>query len=60
MVFSILAPDSFFSVQNFTTMFGTQTTLVILALAVLIPLTAGDYDLSVAANLRWRACSSPS
>ena len=51
VVFSILAPQSYFNVQNFTTMFGTQTTLVILALALLIPLTAGDYDLSVAATL---------
>ena len=51
VVFSILAPESFFRVQNFTTMMGTQTTLVILALAVLIPLIAGDYDLSLAANL---------
>jgi ribose transport system permease protein len=51
VVFSILAPTTFFNVQNFTTMFGTQTTLVILALALLIPLSAGDYDLSVAATL---------
>lgn len=51
IVFSILAPQSFFNVQNFTTMLGTQTTLVILALAVEIPLTAGDYDLSLAATL---------
>jgi ribose transport system permease protein len=51
VVFSILAPASYFKVQNFTTMFGTQTTLVILAFALLIPLTAGDYDLSVAATL---------
>lgn len=51
IVFSILAPDTFFNVRNFTTMFGTQTTLVILALALLIPLTAGDYDISVAATL---------
>jgi ribose/xylose/arabinose/galactoside ABC-type transport system permease subunit len=51
VVFSILAPDSFFRLQNFTTILGTQTTLVILSLAVLIPLIAGDYDLSLAANL---------
>jgi ribose transport system permease protein len=51
VVFSILAPHTFFNVRNFTTMFGTQTTLVMLALALLIPLTAGDYDLSVAATL---------
>ena len=36
--------------RNFTTMFGTQTTLVMLALALLIPLTAGDYDISLAAT----------
>ena len=38
VLFSILAPETFFNVRNFTTMFGTQTTLVILALALLIPL----------------------
>jgi ribose transport system permease protein len=51
VVFAILAPHTFFNTQNFTTIFGTQTTLVMLALALLIPLTAGDYDLSVAATL---------
>ena len=51
VVFSILAPTSFLNVQNFTTMFGTQTTLVMLALALIIPLTAGDFDMSLAANL---------
>ena len=51
VVFSILAPESYFAVRNFTTMFGTQTTLVILSLGLLIPLTAGDYDLSVAGTL---------
>jgi ribose transport system permease protein len=51
VVFSILAPQTFFNTQNFTTIFGTQSTLVMLALALLIPLTAGDYDLSVAGTL---------
>ena len=51
VVFAILAPQTFFNTQNFTTIFGTQTTLVMLALALLIPLTAGDYDLSVAGTL---------
>lgn len=50
-VFSILSPESFFAVRNFTTMFGTQTTLVILSLGLMIPLMAGDYDLSVAGTL---------
>ena len=46
VVFAILAPQTFFNTQNFTTRFRTQTTLVMLALALLISLTAGDYDLS--------------
>ena len=34
--------------SNFSTIFGTQAVLVVLTLGLLIPLTAGDYDLSVA------------
>jgi ribose transport system permease protein len=41
----------FFSWLNFSTMFGTQGILVILTLALLIPLTAGDFDLSIAATM---------
>ena len=51
VVFSLLAPESYFAVRNFTTMFGTQTTLLMLSMGLLIPLTAGDYDLSVAGSL---------
>ncbi len=42
---------SFLTWFNFRTMFGTQSVLVILTFALLIPLTAGDFDLSVAATL---------
>lgn len=41
----------FFSWLNFSTMFGTQGILVMLTLALLIPLTAGDFDLSIAATM---------
>jgi len=51
VIFSILAPDTFPTLRNFQTMLGTQTTLVILAMAVLIPLTAGDYDISLAGTM---------
>lgn len=51
ILFTVLAPDSFFTVRNLTTMLGSQTTLVFISLAVLIPLTAGDFDLSVASVL---------
>lgn len=50
-VFSILQPGSFLTLANFSSMFGSQAVLVILTLALLIPLRAGDYDLSVAATL---------
>jgi ribose transport system permease protein len=51
VVFGIIEPDTFLSSANFTSIFGSQTALVMLTLALLIPLTAGDYDLSVAGIL---------
>src|SRR3954452_20354455 len=50
LVFGILRPDTFLTTSNFTTIFGSQAILVVLTLALLVPLTAGDYDLSVAAT----------
>ena len=51
VVFGILRPDTFLTTSNFTTIFGSQAILVVLTLALLVPLTAGDYDLSVAATM---------
>jgi ribose transport system permease protein len=51
VVFGILRPDTFLTTSNFSTIFGSQAILVVLTLALLPPLTAGDYDLSVAATL---------
>lgn len=51
LVFGILRPDTFLTTSNFTTIFGSQAILVVLTLALLAPLTAGDYDLSVAATM---------
>ena len=51
VVFAILRPDTFFMTANFSTIFGSQAVLVVLTLALLPPLTAGDYDLSVAATM---------
>lgn len=50
-VFGVLVGDSFLSSRNITTMLGAQTTLVFLAMALLIPLTAGDFDMSGASVL---------
>ena len=49
--FSIIRPETFPTVANFAAIFGTQSVLVILALGLLLPLTAGDYDLSAGASL---------
>jgi ribose transport system permease protein len=49
VLFGLLEPDTFLTSANFETIFGTQAVLVVLTLALLVPLTAGDYDLSVAA-----------
>ena len=47
VVFSIAKPETFMTAANFRTIFGTQSVLAVLALALLPPLLAGDYDLSV-------------
>jgi ribose transport system permease protein len=51
VVFGILEPDTFLTTTNFSTILGSQAVVCLLALALLLPLTAGDYDLSVASNL---------
>lgn len=49
--FSIAMPSSFFNWGNFSIMFASYAPAALLALAIIIPLTAGDYDLSVGATL---------
>jgi ribose transport system permease protein len=51
VLFGALEPDTFLTVANFQTIFGSQAVLVVVTLGLLIPLTAGDYDLSVASVL---------
>jgi ribose transport system permease protein len=50
-VFGLLKPHEFLSVSNFATIFGTQTPIAILTLALVIPCTVGEYDLSSASIL---------
>lgn len=47
VAFSFALPDTFLTTANFRTIFGTQSVLAVLALALLPTLIAGDYDLSV-------------
>ena len=49
ITFSIAAPRTFASFANVRVMIGGQATIVLLALAVLVPLRAGDFDLSISA-----------
>ena len=46
--FGFLMPSTFLSWANFSTIFGSQAVLVIVTLGLIIPLTAGDFDLSIA------------
>ena len=47
-LFGALAPRTFLSWANFSSMFSSQAVLVIATLGLIIPLTAGDLDLSIA------------
>ncbi len=51
VVFSVLRPDTFFTVQNLRTVLNIQAVLAILAIGLLLPLIVGELDLSIAANL---------
>ncbi len=46
--FGIARPDTFFQWSNFTSIFGLNAVELVLVMALLIPLTNGDLDLSVA------------
>lgn len=47
-LFGVLRPDTFLTWSNFSTIFGSEAVLVIVTLGLIIPLTAGDFDLSIA------------
>ncbi len=50
-VFGAIRPEAFLSWGNISTMLGSQAVLVVVTMALIIPLTAGDFDLSVASML---------
>jgi ribose transport system permease protein len=47
VTFSLLEPTIFFTLGNFSTIFGSQAVLLMLAIATLFSLTVGEFDLSV-------------
>ncbi|MBO6720025.1 MAG: ABC transporter permease [Rhizobiaceae bacterium] len=48
ILFGAMRPDTFLSWSNFSSIFGSEAVLVIVTLGLIIPLTAGDFDLSIA------------
>jgi ribose transport system permease protein len=50
IVFSILRPSTFPTAGNLQTILGSQAVQAVVALALLLPLITGDYDLSVAST----------
>lgn len=51
VLFGILEPSTFVSVDNWRAIFLTQSVLAVLSIAVLLPLIIGEFDLSVGANM---------
>lgn len=51
VLFSVLEPDSFLQVQNFTSIFNSQAVLVVLTCSLVVTLTSSEYDLSAASVL---------
>lgn len=51
LVFSLLQPSTFATATNFQTIFSSQAVMLVLTLALLPSLAAGEYDLSVAGTL---------
>lgn len=54
--FGALMPRAFLSWGNFAILFASYAPAALLALAIIVPLTAGDYDLSVGATLTLSSC----
>lgn len=51
VVYSISLPDTFATSANWSSILSTQASILVLTLGLIIPLTTGDFDLSVAYNL---------
>jgi ribose transport system permease protein len=49
--FGAMRPDEFLTVSNMAAILGSQAVLVVLVCALIIPLTVGEYDLSIASTL---------
>lgn len=51
VVFSILRPETYPTAANLQNILGSQAVLLILALGLIVPLTAGEFDLSAVSTM---------
>lgn len=51
LIIGAFKPDQMFSWNSYASMFGSNAMIVVLTLGLLIPLTTGDFDLSVASTM---------
>ncbi len=51
LILGYFRPDQIFSWNSFAAMFGSNAMIVVLTLGLIIPLTTGDFDLSVAPTM---------
>ena len=51
LIFTLLLPDTFLTVQNFTAIANSKTATVLLTLGLIFALAAGEFDLSIGAAL---------
>lgn len=51
VLFSIMRPDTFATVENWRSIAETQSILLVTSLALIVPLIGGRFDVSVGANL---------
>lgn len=51
LVLGWFRPDQMFAWNSYTAMFGSTAMIVVLTLGLIIPLTTGDFDLSVASTM---------
>jgi ribose transport system permease protein len=56
VIFTITEPGKFTTLRNIESLFNTQSVLLILAIACIPPLLAGDLDLSTASTLALSEC----
>jgi len=52
----LFKPDQMFAWRSYASMFGSNAMIVVLTLGLMIPLTTGDFDLSVASTMGCPRC----